>query len=117
MSWRLGFAQVTYSMSRVRRISGVSRTVLRGLLRRIHQFHSSPIYDTYEIRPPSAAGFEPVGWGQGDGDFGQHAGQASDYVGEIFFGVDAKSCRGRSEERTIKAKPRPKFPVRKRGTK
>ena len=31
--------------------------------------------------------------------------------------TDAESSRSRSKERTIKAKPRPKFSVRKRGTK
>ena len=30
--------------------------------------------------------------------------------------AEVESSRGRSKERTIKAKPRPKFPVRRRGT-
>ena len=38
----------------------------------------------------SSAAFERVGWGQGDGVFGQHAGQASENVGEIFSGVDGR---------------------------
>jgi len=38
------------------------------------------------------AGFEPVGRGQGDGFFGQHAGQAGENVGEVFLGVDAQAA-------------------------
>jgi hypothetical protein len=38
------------------------------------------------------AGFEPVGWGQGDGILGQHAGQAGENVGEVFLGVDAQAA-------------------------
>ncbi len=38
------------------------------------------------------AGFEPVGGGQGDGVFGQHAGQAGEHVGEIFLGVDSQAA-------------------------
>ena len=40
----------------------------------------------------AVAGFEPVGWGQGGGVFGQRAGQAGEYVGEIFLGIDAKAA-------------------------
>jgi len=37
------------------------------------------------------AGFEPVGRGQGDGVFGQHAGQAGEHVGEVFFRMDSQT--------------------------
>ena len=37
------------------------------------------------------AGFEPVGWGQGDGVFGQHAGQTGENVGEVFFRMDSQT--------------------------
>ena len=40
----------------------------------------------------AVAGFESVGWGQGDGAFGQHVGQAGEDVGEIFLGVDAEAA-------------------------
>jgi len=36
----------------------------------------------------AAAGFEPVGWGQGDGVFDQHAEKTGENVGEVFLGVD-----------------------------
>jgi hypothetical protein len=35
-----------------------------------------------------AAGFEPVGRGQGFGIFGQQAGQAGENVDEVFLGVE-----------------------------
>jgi hypothetical protein len=40
----------------------------------------------------AAAGFEPVGWGQRDGVFGQHGGQAGEHINEVFLGVDAQAA-------------------------
>ena len=36
----------------------------------------------------AAAGFEPVGWGQGDGILGQHARQAGEHVSRLPGAVD-----------------------------
>ncbi len=41
---------------------------------------------------PATAGFEPVGRGEDDGFFGQHAGQAGENVGEVFLGIDAEAA-------------------------
>ena len=40
----------------------------------------------------ATAGFEPVGWRQGDGVFGQHGGQTGEHVGKVFLGVDAQAA-------------------------
>ena len=40
----------------------------------------------------AVAGFEPVGGGQRDGVFGQHAGKAGEHVGEVFLGIDAQAA-------------------------
>ena len=39
----------------------------------------------------AVAGFEPVGWGQRDGVFGHHAGQAGEHVGEVSLGIDTQA--------------------------
>jgi hypothetical protein len=39
----------------------------------------------------AVAGFEPVGWGQRDGLFGHHAGQAGEHVGEVSLGIDTQA--------------------------
>ena len=44
----------------------------------------------HTLRLP-AAGFEPVGRGQPDGVFGQHAGQAGEHVLKILAGIDAEA--------------------------
>ncbi len=38
------------------------------------------------------AGFEPVGWGEARGLAGHHGGQTGEYVGEVFFGIDAEAA-------------------------
>ena len=43
------------------------------------------------MRGLPAAGVEPVGGGQRDGVFGQHAGQAGQHVGEVFLRMDAQA--------------------------